>query len=288
MPVPPFREDTFDSVNYIIDSWSMPCEAPWYIYVQTLKPALLEAFIMLLSFGAGDVARGFARPGGLSPRRSGKRKGKKGAFGKPKWPEIGNMLGSKLPGAQAVQGIQYGVLGKTLWRIDVAAQAGLFIWLIASITEDFAVNWTSLLYQTTWCRASSRGRFSKTGPGGGVFGGDRWQTAAFPDEDYNHPLPTFFATHGFTGAKGATIAAGVPITTVNFPPGEFSAAVRIQDITHGKTIAQTGPTDPALGPAGDIPVSGGIGPFSTFEIQVWTDADFGITGPHSVTGIENF
>ena len=287
MPVPPMRHGTFDKVNYVIDSWAMPCEAPWYIYVQTLKPALLEAFIMLISFGWGDVARGFARPPGLNVRRTGKRKGK---FGKgiKKFPEIGNMLGDKLPGAQQVQATKYGVLGKALWRIDGMVQQGLFYWLVADIAEEFAFNWTSLLYETTWCRASSRGRFSKTHPGGGVFGGGLWQTASFPDEDYNHPLPTFFATHGVTGAKGATIAAGVPITTVNFPPGEFSAAVRIQDITHGKTVAQTGPTDPQLGGTDTIPVSGGVGPFSTFEVQVWTDADFGITGPHSVTGIENF
>ncbi len=42
MPTPPDL-DYFDKVNYVIDAWVLPCEAPWYIYVSTSEvygPAL--------------------------------------------------------------------------------------------------------------------------------------------------------------------------------------------------------------------------------------------------------
>ena len=133
MPKPPGDPDYFDKVNYVIDAWARPCEAPWYVYINTLKPAALEAFITLISFGWGDVARGFARPPGLGRRRTGKRKGKwRRAI--PRFPEIGNMIGNQIPGAKSMQGIKYGTVGRFLWRIDTTLQAGLFYWLVADVT----------------------------------------------------------------------------------------------------------------------------------------------------------
>ena len=92
MPVPP-NPGMFDKVNYVIDAWSCPCEAPWYIYVETLKPALLTAFITLATFGWDDVARGYFRPRGLG-RRTSKRGGRgKGGGGRSRGiPEFGDMI----------------------------------------------------------------------------------------------------------------------------------------------------------------------------------------------------
>ncbi|KKL13405.1 hypothetical protein LCGC14_2526070, partial [marine sediment metagenome] len=79
-----------------------------------MKPALLAAFITLITFGWDDVLRGYFRPRGLYKRRTGKRKGK---FVRriPRFPEIGNELGTHLPGASEVKGTKWSNLGKTLW-----------------------------------------------------------------------------------------------------------------------------------------------------------------------------
>ena len=62
MPTHRIKRDFFEKTNFVIDSWAQPCEAPWYIYIETLWPALLEAFITLMLFGWDDVARGYFRP----------------------------------------------------------------------------------------------------------------------------------------------------------------------------------------------------------------------------------
>ena len=105
MPVPP-DPDYFDKVNFVTDAWTQACEAPWYIYVSTLKPALLAAFITLLTFGWDDVLRGYARPPDRhSRRRSGKR-GKGKRRGVRGIPEMGEAMGRHLPGSTAVKGIK--------------------------------------------------------------------------------------------------------------------------------------------------------------------------------------
>ncbi len=208
MPLPPKKPGYFDKVNYIIDAWANPCEAPWYIYAEALGPAALEAFIVLISFGWADVARGFFRPRGLNPRRSQKRKGK-WARRIPRFPEIGNTIGKYLPGAERAKGIKYTEFGKTLWRIDGQIQHGLFWWLVADVTLDFAFNFTSVLYQTEWCKASDKGRFSWQTGGLRIFPGFVWHNLTFSVKDYEFPFPNWIIDIGNAGAEGARITSAV-------------------------------------------------------------------------------
>jgi len=127
MPRPNIDEDSFDKINFVIDSWTTGCEAPWYVYIETMKPAALEAFIVLISFGWADVVRGAFRPKGLG-RRTGKKKGKWGKY-KPGFPEVGNTLGKSLPFAEQLDDyIKWSNGFKTLWRIDNLMQAAFFMW----------------------------------------------------------------------------------------------------------------------------------------------------------------
>lgn len=239
MPRPPGEPDEFDKVNFVIDAWAEPCEAPWYIYIQLLKPAALTAFITLISFGLGDVARGFARPHGLDRRRSGKRKGK-WARRIPKFPEIGNLIGAQIEGSSAVKGANWGVAGRFLWRVDTVLQAGLFWWLIADVTTDFAYTFTSLLYETRWCEGQDKGRFSWAKGVTEQLLPNVWGEIGFNDKDYDRPFPGWVVTFGNSGPKGATVGFGLdfePFFPAS-PPTAYQS--QVVNIDTGRVIADTG------------------------------------------------
>ena len=240
MPVPPGDLGYFDKVNYVIDAWSCPCEAPWYIYVETLKPALLKAFITLATFGFDDVARGYFRPRGLG-RRTGKRGGRGKGRGPIRFPEFGEEIGKRLPGADEVKGQNWSRAGKTLWRIDTLLQQGLFYWLVADVTVDLAFNWTSVLYETVWCQAAGQGRFSYSRDGTHATFGGNWWGVRYPDLDYEQ-LPCFWVLQsGNTGTSDAMVAAGVDWEQFPGEPPPTSVELRIVNAFTGKVYHETGP-----------------------------------------------
>ena len=177
MPRPPIDPDSFDKVNFVIDSWTTGCDAPWYIYIETMKPALLAAFITLITFGWDDVLRGYLRPRGLHPRRTGKRKGK-WSRRVPRFPELGDLIGSNIPGAEEVKGKRWSTPMKTLWRIDSAMQAIMFAWLVVEVAEDFAFEWTSLLYESYWCLPDPPGNYNLRWKRGGPLMRAAWDRFA--------------------------------------------------------------------------------------------------------------
>lgn len=243
MPAPP-DPGYFDKVNYVIDAWVLPCDAPWYIYVSTLKPAALAALITLLTFGWDDVLRGFARP----PDRHGRRRtGKKRKGGRPGvrgFPEIGEMLGRQIPGSEEVKGIKWSDGLKTLWRIDSIVQGYLFAWLVADVAADFAFDWTSLLYETRWCKDSARGRFSYSKGSPELVSPGFWNEIVYTDRDWEYPPPSWNIGTGYVGFKGATISFSVDWRPVDpaFPPLSFST--RLVDKDTGEVWGEAGPTLP--------------------------------------------
>lgn len=250
MPVPPGDPGYFDKVNYVIDSWAHPCEAPWYIYIETLWPAALEAFLVLITFGWDDVLRGFWRPRGLG-RRTGKRKGKWRGRKIPRFPEIGDLIGSNLPGADQVKGRKWGSGGKTLWRIDTALQKTMFWWLVADVTIDFAYNWTSLLYATTWCQDSDHGRFSSHGLPSALKGSG-WRLMSFETIDYRFGDCFWVVKTGNTGSKPCqiTCAAGYSEWSGEGLPTEIE--FKVTDSNTNETLLESGviPADASNGFSG--------------------------------------
>ncbi len=290
--------DYFDKVNYVIDSWAQPCEAPWYIYISTLKPALLAAFITLITFGWDDVLRGWARPPDRHARRRGSkkrgRKGRKGGAGPDRrwygvrgFPEIGELIGRKLPGSEQVKGINWSNGARTLWRIDSVSQQFLFYWLVADVTNEFAFEWTSLLYETRWCKESARGRFSyQKGPPELVSPGF-WNEIVYTIRDYEFPPPVWNIGTGIVGFKGATITFSVdwrPQDPAN-PPSSFST--RIVDKDTGEVWGTDGPTIPdALGGATHV-ISAHAKAGRRFGIQGFADGNWAIAQDGAITGIED-
>ena len=286
MPTPPDL-DYFDKVNYVIDAWVLPCEAPWYIYVSTAKPAALAALITLLTFGWDDVLRGFARPRGLGGRRrTGKKRGK-GKIGLRGFPEIGELLGRHVPGSEAAKGIKWSDGLKTLWRIDTLIQGFLFAWLIADITGEFAFEWTSLLYETRWCKDSARGRFSyRKGPPELVSPGF-WNEIVYTLRDYEYPPPAWNIGTGYVGPKGATISFSVDWRPQDpaFPPLSFST--RLVDKDTGDVWAEAGPTLPDSDGKATHVISGNAPAGRRFGVQGWSERFWGIAQDGAIVGLQD-
>ncbi len=281
----PLDPENFDKVNYIIKAWARPCNAPWYIYVEALKPALLTAFITLATFGWDDVARGYFRPRGLG-RRTGKRGKGRGGRGFRGIPEFGDMAGKHLPGAEEIKGQNWSNLGKTLWRIDSLTQLGLFFWLVADVTEDLAFNFTSVLYETVWCQASTLGRFSYRRDDYLTVPGNRWWSVSYDIQDYEFPMPNWTVTHGFSGGSGAIVGAAMSIKPRFADDEATHMSIRVSELITGKVFAETGPGLTKPGGLMDIPVSGSVPRGTFFQVEVFHDADFALVGDGFVTGMQ--
>jgi len=286
MPKPPGNLDIFDKVNYVIDAWARPCEAPWYIYVECLKPAALNAFITFITFGWSDVARGFARPKGLNKRRSGKRKGKWNRR-IPRFPEIGNLIGSHLPGSDAARSATWSTGAKALWRIDGVAQHFLFWWLVADITADFAFEFTSCLYETRWCETSAAGRFSfQLGVSQQALP-DIWNEIGYRDQDYSFPFPSWIITFGNTGVRGATISFSMDIEPVFPASPPVSYQTRLIDIATGAIYGEDGPTDADPDGNGIQIISGSVPPGRQFRVQLRPNGQRARVVGGAITGMED-
>lgn len=120
-------------VNQIVKFFSHPCAAPWYIYVELLAPAFLEAFITYVQFGQSDMIRMSA---GRAPTR---------------W------TGRLLRGMRRIPPTRTGNLQRWFWKIDAPVQRLLWWWMVADIALDGVYNWTTMLQRTEWCT------------GGGIF-----------------------------------------------------------------------------------------------------------------------
>lgn len=181
MPRPP---GIIDRVNFVVDTWNNPCDAPWALYVETALPALLDALIAVVCFDFFDVVRFTFRPTNLRTGRH-MRKGKKGQHGRRKL-GIGNRIRAKIPplSALANRKVTHGV--KTLWVIDGIGQRLLWWWLVADVVSGTLYNFTSLLYKTEHCQMTG-------GPGAALREGTNqswgaiqgWATVGFPDFDYD-------------------------------------------------------------------------------------------------------
>ncbi len=286
MPKPPRDLDYFDKVNYVIDAWSRPCVAPWYIYVETLKPALLTAFITLITFGWDDVARGYFRPKGLGSRRTGKRKGK---FLRkvPRFPELGEMIGEKLPGSDSAKGVRWSTGLKTLWRIDTIIQQYLFWWLVADVTIDLAYNWTSVLYETYWCRYIDLGRFSYRLLALKPMPADSWWTASIPDMEYEEGPPWWTVTHGNTGPNGALIAYALRFEQWPGQPAATTFQSRLVDRDTLEIFSESGELDADADGKATTVIQAHPGSDRKFKVQVRSAPGPAYYTDGFITGLEN-
>lgn len=185
-----------------------PCEAPWTLYLELARAPAKKLIIELLTFGLDDVYRGFVRPKGIySFKRTGRRRGKRG--GVKGIPELGELLGHNLPGAETMHARPFGNGTRWLWLIDGALQRVLFWWMIVDITTDFLFEWTTLIGKTEYCH------------------GDRLTGAASCDVALgviNYLLPAEPLGCEYLHKSWGTVAGMSPMT-VEAPCSVFSASV---------------------------------------------------------------
>lgn len=164
----PIFGDVWRGQNAVVEFYEFGCFPPYEVWLRTLLPALGEFIFGLLSFGYGDILRGYFRPNsirGLSRlnRSKLKRAGSKAnarAGGKSRFtiPEVGNEIGKRLPASDFFRGRKVTNTEMYFWRIDGVIQRGLWYWLVADLTADFLVNWTTAIMESEEC--SPKGTFA--------------------------------------------------------------------------------------------------------------------------------
>ena len=131
----------FTRVNFIVRMWNNPCDVPWVLYVETLEPAALEAFITLIDFGIADLARNIFRPAGLLLKR-------RGRHARGRRPKITRRLQRKIMPLRKLQDRKIGQKLKWMWIVDTKLQQVLWYFLIADVASEFLYRWTSGIYCT--------------------------------------------------------------------------------------------------------------------------------------------
>lgn len=131
-------------VNNVTFWISNPCEDPWMLYFELALPALGRVILAFLAFGLDDVIRGFFRPKGIY-RRTRRRPARKGRIPKLGIPELGELIGSHLPGAEEAKGRGYTQGEKYLWVVDGVIQRALWYWMVYDVTTDFFIEWSAAI-----------------------------------------------------------------------------------------------------------------------------------------------
>lgn len=141
MPKPP---DFLTKVNFIIDYFANPCDAPLIVYAETFLPAIGNTILTLLDFGFDDIVRGALRPRGLRSAPHGRIGAKAGRRG-VEIPEVGELIGKQIPGAEIAKGRVITDGAKKLWILDGLAQRALYNLMLVDVTVDFFYNWHSAI-----------------------------------------------------------------------------------------------------------------------------------------------
>ena len=152
--MPTYLQKKITRVQSVVKFFEDPCQAPWSVYFELALTPAGKVVIELLAFGFDDVVRGYFRPRGIYRRTRGGRLARK--FGKFLGiPEIGEMIGSHLPGAHTIKGrvVSNGV--RFMWLVDGVLQRAMFWWMIADLLTDFLYEWTSAIAKTEYCRRQS-------------------------------------------------------------------------------------------------------------------------------------
>jgi hypothetical protein len=193
-----------------------------------------------------------------------------------------------MPGAKPIGAPQWTAAGRALWRIDSVMQRGLFWWLVADVTNDFAFEWTSLLYETVWCRTAHLGRFSAHAPGGGHAARWAWLPFNYTLVDYEQSPPIRQTSGGIAGAKGAKMACSGGITPLNPSSPPTSISFRVWDRTNGRILASSPSQGSGDDDYGKMVFVADVPPGVEWVVQYYCAGNVGIKTAGASAGWENF
>jgi hypothetical protein len=155
------------------------------------------------------------------------------------------------------------------------------------VTIDLGFNWTSLLYDTRWCKDSARGRFSWQKGGRELVSPNLWNEIAYTDKDYEFPFPNWVITFGNVGIKGATISFSIdwrPWDEAN-PPASYTS--RLVNALTGQVFSESGPTLPDSDGRAVHVVSADIPNLTMFKVEGFADGNWAYAQDGVVIGMEN-
>jgi len=256
--------------NSMVDMYEFTCDGDWWLYVESLLPAVGDMFLVLLEFGWDDIARGFLRPTGLRARptfRMARRAARRLKF---EIPEIGELIGRNLPGAKIIKGRNVGGFQRFLWKADSLAQQALWYWLLVDIVKDFGYQYISTVYTSRRCHFGQNCQWVHEIDGGGFGWSSGWRT--LPLDVWMHPRPECVNSVGSTfwlpaGAKWI-VGCGPIKNDFGLKP---MWRIRIWDDLHSRELKRSawyGPYPPHEDPAW---VSVTIPYMSAYALQIQID-----------------
>jgi len=146
----------YSKINTVIQLLEVDCGSKWFVYAQTALPAVGELVLALIDFDWDDVARGFVRPYGIRTR-AGLRLPSRAKIRIPEFPEVGEEIGKRIPGARIIKSRAVHKLEKWFWAVDGVLQKALFWWMILDLSTNFFYNWALGIFRTTKCSGSGYG-----------------------------------------------------------------------------------------------------------------------------------
>lgn len=118
-----------------------PCQAPWYVYIETMKEPAANTAQALLMFDLGDAMRSLFRPKGDRKGRHGRKKPPRRRRRNKGLPEPSDMIFKPIANALGLGDRQIQQGPKSLWKIDGIAQRGLYHLMVLNLTTDFLYDW---------------------------------------------------------------------------------------------------------------------------------------------------
>lgn len=289
-----------DRINFVVDHWADPCDAPISIYIKTFWPAFLEALWYWWMLDIKNILTAYVRPSKAIGRSRGSRKGRaRGPKHKRRGGRIGKQaawrralgkifgfdpnefLGKNLFGARELSGrkVTGGIVH--LWLIEGVVERGLFWYSVVDVTTQFAYRWTSLIYQSEFCRRARYGVLLARGNNQIISNIVEWNTLLMPTVDKQRGPIVWDTLGGSVPAGPYTIAAQVDFTP--FP--DSGQEIEIGIFVDG--FSDTIPVASQKSPAGNtgtvqVPISASIQGPATFTIRAKTNALSVGSGPKFV------
>lgn len=203
-----------EAANSVVFLWENPCNLTWVQYAQLAAPAAGRAVLTLLEFDLCDILRCIFRPAAL-PMGSKRRPGRRGKgripspLGIPEYLCERYLNNPNIRNRPVADGVRF------LWAIDGAIQRLLFWWMIADVTAEFFINWSTLIQSSEACRLKFGGSaFGRAAPGPAQAGG-LWRNVAFDERQQQ-------GTVAWIGATGVS-AIGTTVTATGAVLCDYSA-----------------------------------------------------------------
>lgn len=210
---PQFAAD-HDALWFILTN---PCGTPPTVLIQTALNPALNAAIELIWLDTEDLLTNLTSPENPKGGRLGAKKGTRGK--KRHKPTLNQTIGSALDDLFGhpldIGDNKKWTAGQlTLWGLYELVDRFLFAWLVIGVTEDFLINWASLIYLETKDPLKCPDGLKAKGNGGGAIGLPGWLPLVCPEITYQRgnvswqvifgtvPSGNWSITAAFTGDVG--------------------------------------------------------------------------------------